>query len=195
MSEDKQRSATSEKTIGDETQIADEIYELAFGIRCSINYHKKRADFFKRLDRLSLIVSSVSGGIACALFLSDYPWLAKLLTFIAAFVNITDLVTGFSRKNIHHISMQQRFSDLLAEIQIGKEDEKNFCEWEAERTKIEKDDSDNTLRALAFLCHNEEAFAQNNGVIYDIPGKQLKFRYLLSWEGWTPNSKCVLPCA
>ena len=162
------------------------IEDLEFAVRKSIRYHTKRRRFFDRLHSGVVFITVLTSSGAFLALMSRESKVAEIFAAITPIISFLDIAYDFSGKSVMYDRLQKRFSNLLIRIIEVKPSLDSSHELEVEQLTIEQDEPP-TLKALAIMCYNEQAFAENLSPIYKIPCIQTLLINFISFDYWRPK--------
>ncbi len=140
----------------DDDQLDETLWNLRFGVRRSVRYHRRRRGFYEAWHTLS---SGLSVLLATSVVLSLLKQAGELTVatpaVIVAIVSTFDLIVGTTRKAQTHADLGRRF----AELEKAMNSEPNpspeqVADWRNSRLDIEADEP-SQLRVVSVLSHNE----------------------------------------
>ena len=145
----------------DDDYVWDLRHEALYHVQFSALYHQKRERFFELLDKLGK-AASLFGGSGALWKSTDSDVVSQIALVITA-TSALSLVFSFSERSKRHAELATSFRLVAAEI-MGKGergyDEKDVNRWNEKIYKLEAKEPP-SLSALAVLCQNELAIAQN----------------------------------
>jgi hypothetical protein len=133
-----------------------QIHDLLFGVRRSIRYHHRRRMYFDRVNKLSSIITALSGSAVIITMLAQCANIAPIIfAALAAVFSLVDLVLGTAQHARLHNDLARRFITLekavIAENNMTSE---RLAELTAARLDIEAEEPP-PLIVLDTICHNE----------------------------------------
>jgi len=137
--------------------------DLLFAVRLSVRYHSKRAAYYGFLTKLVTAISMILGSGTIASVVKSKEILSMVFGGTISVASIISLVFGFSSKEILHLELMRKFSDLEKSMIAEKTPSEELLRQKtAERLAIEAGEP-KTVTTLALLCHNEVLWAQGYG--------------------------------
>ncbi len=136
-------------------EVLEERFKLLYRADYSSRYHRRRASFLLRLDRL-LTVIVLLGGAGAFLTLVDElnPAIGKLASLAGAAISMLQIVFEFGLSGHRHSEWLGRWERLTTEIQNHEKPSAVMLKaWRAERSAIETE-CVSELRALAIASEN-----------------------------------------
>ncbi len=143
------------------------VYKLGFGVSKSLRYHAYRRSFWSYWDRITKILTIVTGAATFIVAYGESPkwtiWPASLVAILSA----CDIVIGFSTNARDHDKLYRDFSALAQAIALQPNPTENdLARWLAERLRIEADEP-TTIDLLERRCSAEEARARGTEVLQE----------------------------
>lgn len=137
------------------TEILDQRYDLAFRADFSTRYHRRRAAFLIKLDRLLTLITLMSGaGAFLAIVDQGSDSIGKLSALTVTIVSLFQIVFELGVAGAKHTEWLRRWDKLATDIQCNSTpSEEQLVGWQQERSSIETE-CVGELRALSIDCEN-----------------------------------------
>lgn len=158
--------------------LSSDWYQLLFGIRRSVRYHRRRSRFFdkwgKWTNALNIILGStaVASTIALSGSASRCGRIVRFAGAIVAIVSTIDILISSSVAARNHSDLARRFVELEREMStVNQQTMERLVDLKGKRLAIEADEPD-IMRILDVMCHNDLVLADGG------PSQQI---YEISW--------------
>lgn len=133
---------------------------IDFDVAKSIRYHAYRRSFWEGADRISKVLTVVSGTAVLISIVGQNSPAAKAFAFTVAIVSALDIVFGFSNRASLHAGLYRAFSVLAQSIaEVEEPADVDLIRWSRRRLEIEMDEP-GILDWLERRCSAEEAAAR-----------------------------------
>lgn len=146
----------------------DRHWNMQWNVQLGVRYHMHLQNYYARLGKFITAFTLLTSSTAFAVFYQSSSELAKWLAFIAALLQVAELVIDTKANAMLHASLRQRYLHLeLALPSHGYITEKKEPRFKQERTQIEVDEPP-IIKALLNHCHNELSVVHGAGVDYKL---------------------------
>lgn len=143
-------------------EIADERWNIDFGVSKSMRYHTYRRSFWQNLDYSTKVFVLMAGTAAFASVIgsSTNTIMAAISASLVALASAADIVIGFTSRARLHDKLYREFCLLGLEITDQEHPpEEQIAKWRRRRLEIEMEEP-GTLDWLERRCSAEEARAR-----------------------------------
>ena len=140
-------------------------WDIDFDVAKSIRYHAYRRSFWEGVDRISKILTVVSGTAVFVSIIGENNPAATWFALLVAVASALDVVFGFSNLAKRHDGLYRDFSLLAQRIaETGEPNLEGILQWRRRRLEIEMNEP-GVIDWLERRCSAEEA--QARGAVID----------------------------
>jgi hypothetical protein len=142
---------------------AGEVFQLRHTALRNALYHTARRRWLEGLNRLFNFLVIVAGTGAATNMLGYFPAATPVVAVLIAVIGALQLVCDFSGRACIHENLQQRYYNLMADIEECEHASRSQClKWQAEFTRIAGVEPP-TMRALDAIADNQATSALLRG--------------------------------
>lgn len=133
----------------------DTRWTLLWNVRLGIRYHMHLQNYYERFGKIVTACSLILSTSAGASLFGSHIFLAKILAFATAVLQVIELVIDSKSKAFLHTELRRRYIQLESELVVkGKLENDEYIEYQNRLSSIELDEPP-IIYSLVDSCNNE----------------------------------------